>query len=54
VGGTLFCLPAYNLQLQSNAVLTKGCGREVQVGIRLDKTVKLTFASELCDLKRQG
>jgi hypothetical protein len=46
-GSELFCLLECNLQLQSNAVYTKGCRSEVQVGIKLDKIVQLTFDSKL-------
>ena len=46
VGVKLLCLPQCNLQLQSNAVFTKGWRRDVQVGIKLGKIVNWPLHSE--------
>ena len=46
VGVKLLCLAECNLQLQSNAVFTKGWRSEVHVGIKLGKIVKLNFAQQ--------
>lgn len=53
VGVKLLCLPECNLHLQSNAVFSKGCRSEVQVGMKPGKIVKLTFAQQAAlDLER--